>query len=152
MAIMGRKIRGGSAGYPQAATPRKIMGGGSPVNPAATARTYEKDAQGLNKMPDVKSLGQPLSGATYHSTQKGSNSPLRHEVSSYGGGMHTVNTYGQTAKGEQRIGSYMTDQSPSYKDGNFSFGGGNTFDMGTGKQAPSGAFHQNSKLTREWKN
>ena len=88
---------------------------------------------------------------TFHSTPQGANSPLRHEVTSYGD-MHTINTYGQTAKGEQRIGSFMTDQAPSFKGDTFSFGGGNTFDMATGRQAPGGAKHAGAKLTREWSN
>jgi hypothetical protein len=67
--------------------------------------------------------------------------------------MHTIHTYGQTAKGEARIGSWMTDQEPSFdKDSSFGFGGGNTFDMATGQQSPSGARWGNAKMTREWKN
>lgn len=151
------KIRGG-AGYPTQA-PKKTQfnnGGGTarPSTPAPSApapRTYEKDSRGLNKMPSIDSLGAPKSGMTFHSTPKGSSSPLRHEVTSYGD-MHTVNTYGQTAKGEERIGSFMTDRAPSFDKGSFGFGGGNTFDMATGQQAPAGAFHENAKMTREWKN
>lgn len=148
------KLRGG-AGQPMQA-PRVTQfpnaGTARPSAPATPqARTYEKDSQGFNKMPSVESLGAPKSGMTYHSTPKGSSSPLRHEVTSYGD-MHTIHTYGQTAKGEERIGSFMTDRAPSFEGGTFSFGGGNTFDMGTGRQAPSGAKHMGAKLTREWKN
>jgi hypothetical protein len=102
-------------------------------------------------MPNVESLGAPKSGMTFHNTPKGSSSPLRHEVTSYGD-MHTVNTYGQTAKGEARLGSFMTDQAPAFENGSLRFGGGNTFDMATGEQFPSGASHENAKMTREWKN
>ncbi len=150
------KIRGG-AGYPTQAPKKTQFNTGGMARPSAPTpsepapRTYEKDSRGLNKMPSIESLGAPKSGMTFHSTPKGSSSPLRHEVTSYGD-MHTVNTYGQTAKGEARLGSYMTDQAPSFKDGSFGFGGGNTFDMATGEQSPAGAYHPNAKMTREWKN
>lgn len=150
------KIRGGAgqSGYPpkkaqfnNAGTPRL-----APAAPAApAARTYEKDERGLNKMPSIDSLGAPKSGMVFHNTPKGALSPLRHEVTSYGD-MHTVNTYAQTAKGEGRIGSWMTDQAPSFENGSFGFGGGNTFDMATGQQSPSGARWDDAKMTREWKN
>jgi hypothetical protein len=124
----------------------------APAAAAPAARIYEKDERGLNKMPKIDSLGAPKSGRVFHNTPKGSTSPLRHEVTSYGD-MHTINTYGQTAKGEARIGSWMTDQEPSFdKDSSFGFGGGNTFDMATGQQSPSGARWGNAKMTREWKN
>ena len=154
------KIRGG-AGYPtQPAKKSQFNNGGMvrPATPAApsapaapAARIYEKDERGLNKMPKPESLGTPKSGRTIHTMAKGALSPLRHEVSSYGD-MHTIDTYGQTAKGEARIGSFMTDQEPSLENGSFGFGGGNTFDMATGQQFPQGARHENVKMTREWKN
>jgi hypothetical protein len=152
------KIRGGAgqSGYPS--KPTQFNNGGmsrpsapAPAPSAPAPRSYEKDSRGLNKMPNVESLGAPKSGMTFHNTPKGSSSPLRHEVTSYGD-MHTVNTYGQTAKGEARLGSFMTDQAPAFENGSLRFGGGNTFDMATGEQFPSGASHENAKMTREWKN
>jgi hypothetical protein len=120
---------------------------------APARRTYEKDSSGMNKMPDVKSLGAPKSGYTAHSTPKGASSPDRHEVTSYGD-MHTVNTYSPGPKGERHIGSFMTDQAPVHdkEKGTLSFGNGNTFDMATSKQAPGGAFHENIKTSKEWRN
>jgi hypothetical protein len=150
------KIRGG-AGQPMRPAQKSQFSTGGMARPSAPAsqepapRSYEKDSRGLNKMPSIESLGAPKSGMTFHNTPKGSSSPLRHEVTSYGD-MHTVNTYGQTAKGEARLGSFMTDRAPSFDNGSLSFGGGNTFDMATGQQAPSGAYHENAQQTREWKN
>jgi hypothetical protein len=145
------KLRGGTGQAMQPAQKTQFSNSGT-ARPAAPApRNFEKDSRGLNKMPSMESLGAPKSGMTFHSTPKGSSSPLRHEVTNYGD-MHTVNTYGQTAKGEAHIGSFMTDRAPSFDNGSFGFGGGNTFDMTSGQQAPSGAYHENAKMTREWKN
>jgi hypothetical protein len=155
MGIFGN-LRGGAGQPAQPAQKTQFNTGGMarPMAPASTApapRTFETDSRGLNKMPSIESLGAPKSGFTVHSTPKGASSPLRHEVTSYGD-MHTVNTFGQTPQGEQHIGSFMTDRAPSLDKGSFGFGGGNTFDMATGQQAPSGAYHENAQQTREWKN
>ena len=142
------KLRGGTGQPMQPAQRRQFPTNGS-ARPTPS-RVYEKDSQGFNKMPSIESLGTPKSGSVYHSTPQGSTSPLRHEVTSYGD-MHTVHTYGMTAKGTQKLSAFMTDRAPRFENNMLSFGGGNTFDMGTGKQAPSGAAWKNAKMTSEWK-